>query len=256
MAIHIKPVSFAVQDEPLRGDLFLPRGVARPAVVLMAQGFGGEGHPCQPEHAWHFAARGLAVLVFEHRPVAAGADRRRSLLDPERHLDDYAAALAFLRDCPDVDVRRIAVWGSSLGGGHALVTAARHPGEVRAVVAQVPHVDGACQAPAVPRPADLLPGRRQLRIKRYRPVLEARHIRCPVLLVASPGDPRVPFVDVLDTVRRIRHCRLELLAGGQARALQGPDFREQVQVQGSFLASTLARVRDNSGARAEAGRVS
>ncbi len=53
-----------------------------------------------------------------------------------------------------VDPDRIALWGSSYGGGHAIAIAAGDGG-VRAVVAQVPHTDGPATLRAV-GVADLL----------------------------------------------------------------------------------------------------
>ena len=59
------------------------------------------------------------------------------------------------RELDAVDGARLALWGTSLAGGHVLVTAARLPG-IAAVVAQVPHVDGL--ASALRYPPHLLPG--------------------------------------------------------------------------------------------------
>jgi pimeloyl-ACP methyl ester carboxylesterase len=58
-----------------------------------------------------------------------------------RQLQDYAAAIAFARSLPGVDRARIAAWGTSFSGGHALVTAATVPG-VAAAVCQCPMMDG------------------------------------------------------------------------------------------------------------------
>ena len=47
----------------------------------------------------------------------------------------------FARSLPEVDSTRIAVWGTSFAGGHALTLAARIPG-LAAAVAQCPMMDG------------------------------------------------------------------------------------------------------------------
>ena len=52
------------------------------------------------------------------------------------------------RPARDVDRTRIAVWGSSFGGGHAITVASRHP-ELRAAVAQCPFTDGLASALAL-----------------------------------------------------------------------------------------------------------
>jgi len=48
----------------------------------------------------------------------------------------------------DVDGSRIAVWGSSFGGGHAITVASRHP-ELKAAVSQCPFTDGLASALAL-----------------------------------------------------------------------------------------------------------
>ena len=50
------------------------------------------------------------------------------------------AALRFVRAQANIDVGRIALWGTSMGGGHVIDIASRDPG-IAAVIAQVPGLD-------------------------------------------------------------------------------------------------------------------
>lgn len=54
-------------------------------------------------------------------------------------------ALAFVKTVPQVDASRVAVWGTSFGGGHAITIASRHA-ELKAAVAQCPFTDGTASA--------------------------------------------------------------------------------------------------------------
>src|SRR5207249_1829215 len=65
----------------------------------------------------------------------------RQLLSIKRQLADWDAAIAHIKGRDDVDGTRLAVWGSSFGGGHAITVAARHP-ELLAAVSQCPFTDG------------------------------------------------------------------------------------------------------------------
>jgi uncharacterized protein len=65
-----------------------------------------------------------------------------------RQLADWEAALAYVRAHLDIDRTRVAIWGSSFGGGHAITIASRHP-ELRAAVAQCPFTDGFASALAL-----------------------------------------------------------------------------------------------------------
>lgn len=145
----ITPVGFVVKGERLRGDLYRPAGVDRPPVIVMAHGFAGERRFRLPAFAERFAAQGMAVLLFDYRGFGDSEGQPRGLVDAGRHLEDYAAAVAFARELDEVDGARLALWGTSFSGGHALVTAARMEG-IAAVVAQVPHVDGLASAALYP----------------------------------------------------------------------------------------------------------
>jgi pimeloyl-ACP methyl ester carboxylesterase len=109
--------------------------------VVMAHGFGATRDASLEPYALRFAAAGMHVLLFDYRHFGASDGQPRQLLSVQRQLQDYAAAVAFARSLPGVDRERIAVWGTSFSGGHALVTAATVPG-VAAAVAQCPMMDG------------------------------------------------------------------------------------------------------------------
>ena len=109
--------------------------------VVMAHGFGATRDASLEPYALRFAAAGMHVLLFDYRHFGASDGEPRQLLSVRRQLQDYAAAIAFARSLPGVDPERIAVWGTSFSGGHALVTAATVPG-VAAAVAQCPMMDG------------------------------------------------------------------------------------------------------------------
>ena len=75
----------------------------------------------------------------------------RNWASPARHVDDILAAAAWARGpalAAKVDGARLALWGSSLAGGHALVAGARLAPPPTAVVSQVPHLSGPAAAKA------------------------------------------------------------------------------------------------------------
>lgn len=153
--MRIEPVEFRVDGDVLRGEVWQPESEARPPVVVMGHGFGAERRFRLPAFAERLCAAGLAVLLFDYRGFGDSAGLPRGLVDPERHLADFSAAVSCARELGSVDGARLALWGTSLAGGHVLVTAARLP-DIAAVVAQVPHVDGL--ASALRYPPYLLPG--------------------------------------------------------------------------------------------------
>lgn len=127
------------------GWLYRPDGVTRPPVVVMAHGFGAQRDFAIPAYAERFAARGMAAFAFDYRSFGASDGEPRNLVNPWRHLQDWEAAVAYVRALQHVDGGRMALWGSSYSGGHVMVIASRDPG-VSAIVSQVPFVDGITSA--------------------------------------------------------------------------------------------------------------
>ena len=134
-------IDFMSRGERLAAWLYLPDGIARPPVVVMAHGLGAERSFRLPAYAERFAAKGLAAFVFDYRSFGDSDGSPRNLISPRRHLQDWRSAITQVRTRPEIDSRRMALWGTSFSGGHVLVAAASEPG-IAAVVAQVPFVDG------------------------------------------------------------------------------------------------------------------
>jgi len=88
-------------------------------------------------YAEPFAAAGMAALVFDYRGWGASDGQPRQVIDIGGQLDDWRAAVGFARGLDGIDPDRIALWGSSLSGGHVVAIAADDP-QIAAVVAQVP----------------------------------------------------------------------------------------------------------------------
>ncbi|MBE1494062.1 pimeloyl-ACP methyl ester carboxylesterase/effector-binding domain-containing protein [Amycolatopsis lexingtonensis] len=137
-----QPVSFVVAGVRCAADLYWPPGDARPVpCVVMAHGGSGTKRLGLPDYANRFAARGMAVLVFDYRHFGDSDGSPRQVIDVREQREDYRAAVAHARTLPGIDPDRIALWGTSLSGGHVLAVAADDPA-IAAVVAQVPVIDG------------------------------------------------------------------------------------------------------------------
>ena len=141
-------VYFPSGDTTCAAWLYLPDGVTSPPVVILGHGLGGTREMRLDAFAERFAQAGIAALAFTYRHFGDSGGHPRQLLSIKRQLADWDAALAHVKARNDVDGSRVAVWGSSFGGGHAITVAARHP-ELRAAVAQCPFTDGLASAAAL-----------------------------------------------------------------------------------------------------------
>lgn len=132
--------------------LYRPTRGEDPPVVVMAHGIAGEKTWRLPAFAREFASRGIATLVFDYRGFGDSDGQPRNLVDPARHVQDYRAALDHVRSLDSVG-DKVALWGSSLGAGHALSVAAEE--QVDAISLQVPFLDGRAQTALRVRQAGL-----------------------------------------------------------------------------------------------------
>jgi uncharacterized protein len=159
-------------------------GTTSHPVVVMGHGFGAIRRARLDAYAERFAGAGLGVLAFDYRHFGDSEGRPRQLLHIRRQLDDWRAAVSHARTLPGADPTRVAIWGSSYGGGHVLRVAAGDR-RIAAAVAQVPFVDGlattAATGPAAGARLTLAAVRDALRGLRGRPPYR-------VPLVGQPGD--------------------------------------------------------------------
>lgn len=160
MPIHPnrQDIQFLSGGVTCRGWLYLPDTDERRPVIVMGHGLGAVKEMRLDAFAERFRAAGYACLVFDYRHFGASDGEPRQLLDIERQRTDWTAAVAFARSLPEVDGRRVVLWGSSFGGGHVIVMGARLPG-IAAVISQCPFTDGLASAvtPGPVTTAKLLP---------------------------------------------------------------------------------------------------
>ncbi|WP_278265770.1 alpha/beta fold hydrolase [Nocardia sp. AG03] len=145
-------VTFPSDDGTCAAWLYRPagsaEGPARPIIVL-AHGLGGVKEMRLDAFAERFAAAGYLCLVFDYRHFGASSGEPRQLLDIDRQLADWRAAVAYARTVEGADPDRVVVWGTSFGGGHVIITAARDQ-RIAAAIAQCPFTDGLASSTTMP----------------------------------------------------------------------------------------------------------
>lgn len=140
------------EDDACRGRLFLPDRPIDAPVVVLAPGAGLAWRQTLEATAERLAQRGYAAFAFDHRGFGRSGDG--GLLAPARQRADLDAAIEAAQAAPEVDGRRLALWGMDLSAGTALAAAADSRA-VDAVLARSP----------VARGKALLPGRIRSRVR-------------------------------------------------------------------------------------------
>jgi fermentation-respiration switch protein FrsA (DUF1100 family) len=135
-----KDITFASKGLRCSGWLYVPddlkSGQKAPAIV-MANGLTGVKEAVLPDYAERFAAAGFVTLVFDHRFFGDSEGEPRSQVFPLEMAEDCRNAITWVSQQPEVDPRRIGIWGTSYGGT-LVIWVGTFDKRVKAVVAQVP----------------------------------------------------------------------------------------------------------------------
>lgn len=143
-----RAVEFPSEDprELIRADLYTPdQGEGPWPVVVMGGGWCYVKELAMPDYAEAFTRRGVAALIIDYRHFGLSDGEPRQHIDGWKQISDYRSAIdavSYLDDFrADVDPERIAVWGISFSGGHALAVGALD-WRVKCIVSQIPIIEG------------------------------------------------------------------------------------------------------------------
>jgi pimeloyl-ACP methyl ester carboxylesterase len=176
-------VRFPSGEQTCVAWLYLPKRSSPAPVVVLGHGLGAVRRMRLDVYAERFLAAGYACLAFDYRHFGDSDGDPRQLLDMDRQLTDWASAIAYARSRPELDPAGVVLWGSSFGGGHVLVAAARDP-RVAAVISQCPFTDGLASGRAM---GLVLAAKLALRVVRDRLASITRRPPVMVAIVGPPG---------------------------------------------------------------------
>ncbi|TKI04857.1 alpha/beta hydrolase [Martelella alba] len=114
-------------------------GTPSPTIIL-CNGFFGIQDLLLPAFARLFAEAGYTAVTFDYRGFGESEGEPGRII-PAKQIEDIIAVLDWCLTCSMIDARRIALWGTSLGGCHVVEAAVRRQ-EVKCVVSQMAFADG------------------------------------------------------------------------------------------------------------------
>ncbi len=175
----------------------------------------------------YFLSRGYAILGPNVRG-STGYGRTYAALDEvEKRMDsvaDLKHAVLWLQQRPEIDARRIAIYGRSYGGFMVLAALTEYPDlfaagiDVVGIANWVTFLErtGPWRRAHREREYGSLAHHRDV-LTRISPIHKAERIRVPLLVIAGDNDPRVPLSESEQIVERVR------AAGGTVEFLHYPD---------------------------------
>ena len=162
-----------------------------PCVVVGAGFSGTQDTPSIRAVVEAFAEAGFAALTFDYRHFGESGGTPRQRVRVKGQHEDFDAAIRCARKHAGIDPKRIALWGTSLGGGHVIAVAADDP-RIAAVMGQfddVQQMDTAGRSDA--EIADVLTGNQNERHNAARARLK---VHSPLVLPRSDPSPTEPAI--------------------------------------------------------------
>jgi uncharacterized protein len=142
MGVKIEEVTFwSGPAMRMAGRIFHSAVGASPTPgVVFCHGFGGTKEGTPTGLSTILAEHGYTVLAFDYRGLG-GSEGGKGRINPADQVEDAVHALEYLAQRPEVDGGRIAIYGTSFGGG-VVALAALRSGRPRAVAMAVPVTSG------------------------------------------------------------------------------------------------------------------
>ena len=139
--VEVHKVSFKSNGLNCSAKLYLPINIKDnlPCIVL-ANGFSGTMDWILPDFAERFAKAGFAVFAFDYRHLGESEGNPRQLINLQNQRTDLRQALQWVRNDSRINKKKIALWGTSLGGSH-VVEIASTDNDIAAMVCNMPGID-------------------------------------------------------------------------------------------------------------------
>jgi len=136
-----KDVSFEVHGMKVSAWLYLPKDLSVPVpCIILNTGFGGTKGIILESYALCFLKAGFAALTYDYRHFGESEGQPRQMFSVRSQLEDCREAISYARGLEEIDPDRIALWGTSAGGGYGLLIAAQDKG-IACVCAQCAGLD-------------------------------------------------------------------------------------------------------------------
>jgi len=134
-------ISIKVGNDIVKAWLYLPQNHQLPVpCVILSNGFGGIKDGLLEKFALRYAQEGMASINYDYRYFGESSGEPRQYYNKAAQLEDLKAMIAYARSRKEIDGNKIALFGTSGGGGYGLIEAANDK-NISAVISQCPALD-------------------------------------------------------------------------------------------------------------------
>jgi pimeloyl-ACP methyl ester carboxylesterase len=134
-------ISIKVGNDIVKAWLYLPQNHQLPVpCVILNNGFGGTKDGMLEQFALRYAQAGMASINYDYRYFGESSGEPRQYYNKAAQLEDMKAVIAYARSRKEIDSKKIALFGTSAGGGYGLIEAASDK-NISAVICQCPALD-------------------------------------------------------------------------------------------------------------------
>jgi pimeloyl-ACP methyl ester carboxylesterase len=121
--------------------VYRPAGEGPHPAIVMAHGFAAVKAGGLAPFAERFCREGFTAIAFDYRHWGGSSGQPRDVVSVPRQREDYRTVIDWAIAQPDIDSKRVFIWGTSFSGLHAVEIAATDT-RLRGAIAQNPLVDG------------------------------------------------------------------------------------------------------------------
>lgn len=200
LGLDFEHVSFKAADGITLAGWFIPAQAEQARTVILLHGYPADKGDILPALSFLNKDYNLFLFDFRHLGQSEGAYSTAGA----RETADLLAAISYLKSR---DIDEVGVWGFSMGGAVALMTAPQSP-EIRAIVSEASYarldlmVPELYRVPILRYPLGWLTELwaklfLNINMRNISPMASARELTIPVLLVHSKNDNVIPFENAL-----------------------------------------------------------
>ncbi len=200
LGLNYEEVSFTTADGIKLAGWYLPAQIEKAKTIILLHGYPADKGNILP--AFSFLNKTYNLLLFDFRYL--GQSEGKYTTAGAKEVEDLLAAIRFLKT---KDINQVGVWGFSMGGAVALMTAPRAP-EIKAIVSESSYASLDLMAldlyriPILNYPlasltklwAKIFLG---IDLKNVSPANSAKNLNIPILIVHSKNDEVIPFKNAL-----------------------------------------------------------